>query len=138
MVEAVGISPKGVQNMREKRTDARSDMAKERYSRFFIKNHTFKNKVKVLNISKAGILYELPKDSEAMEVGEVSMILFQAGDEISTFAVTIRWVSDYFKTAKQKEFRKYGAQINPATFTNPHLWDDYQKYLVMKKRFSLK
>jgi hypothetical protein len=124
--------------MRENRIGTRCDVQKEKYSRFFIKNSDFKEKVKILNISKAGLLYELPKDRDAMEVGDVATLMFQTGEEVSTFAVTIRWASNYFKNTKKKEFRKYGAQINKVTLTNPCLWDDYTKYLLMKKRFSLK
>jgi hypothetical protein len=125
--------------------------------------------------------------------------MFQTGEEVSTFAVTIRRASDYlvshpetpdvkltvseserrffsfrqgdqgiaqrrtictshkqdnrltpagrkrtlsgrklFKNTKKKEFRKYSAQINRETLANPYPWDDYTKFLVMKKRFSLK
>ena len=124
--------------MKESRVDTRCDVQKEKYSRFFIKNADFKEKVKILNISKAGLLYELPKAGNAMEVGDVATLIFQTGEEVSTFAVTVRWASDYFINTKKKESRKYGAQINKVTLTNPCLWDDYTKYLVMKKRFSLK
>ncbi|MCX5817198.1 MAG: hypothetical protein NTX75_13340 [Proteobacteria bacterium] len=124
--------------MKENRIGTRCDVQKEKYSRFFIKNSDFKEKVKILNISKAGLLYELPKGRDAMEVGDVATLMFQTGEEVSTFAVTIRWASDYFKNTKKKEFRKYGAQINKVTLTNPCLWDDYTKYLLMKNRFSLK
>ncbi|MCX5810791.1 MAG: hypothetical protein NTX36_15715 [Proteobacteria bacterium] len=124
--------------MNENRIGTRCDVQKEKYSRFFIKNSDFKEKIKILNISKAGLLYEFPKDRNAMEVGDIATLMFQTGEEVSTFAVTIRWASDYFKNTKKKEFRKYGAQINKVTLTNPCLWDDYTKYLLMKKRFSLK
>jgi hypothetical protein len=124
--------------MEENRVDARCDVQKEKFSRFFIKNVDFKEKVKVLNISKSGLLYEFPKERNAMEVGDVATLMFQTGEEISTFVVTIRWASDYFKNTKNKEFRKYGAQINRATLTNPYLWEDYTKFLMMKRRFSVK
>jgi hypothetical protein len=123
--------------MKENRIDARCDVQKEKYNRFFIKNSNFKEKIKVLNISRTGLLYEFPKGTNAMEVGDVATLLFQTGEEISTFAVTIRWASDYFKNNKNKEFRKYGVQINMATLTNHCLWDDYAKYQIMKKRFSV-
>jgi hypothetical protein len=125
--------------MEENRVDTRCDVQKENFSRFFIKNSDFKEKVKVLNISKTGLLYEFPKNgNNTMEIGDVATLMFQTGEEVSTFAVTIRWASDYFKNAKKKEFRKYGAQINRETLTNPYLWDDYTKFLLMKKRFSSK
>jgi hypothetical protein len=125
--------------MEENRIDARCDVQKENFSRFFIKKSDFKEKVKVLNISKTGLLYEFPKTgNNTMEVGDVATLMFQTGEEVSTFAVTIRWASDYFKNTKKKEFRKYGAQINRETLTNPYLWDDYTKFLIMKKRFSSK
>jgi hypothetical protein len=125
--------------MEENRINGRCDVQKEKFIRFFIKNSDFKEKVKVLNISKTGLLCEFPKNrNNTLEIGDVATLVFQTGEEISTFAVTIRWALDYFKNKKKKEFRKYGAQINRETLTNPYLWDDYTKYLLMKKRFSLR
>ena len=123
--------------MKEKRGDTRFKLQGEKYGRFFIKRDNLKEKVKLINISRSGLLYELPKSIDAMDVGDIAVFLFQAGDETSTFSVTIRWASDYFKSTKQKEYRRYGAQINHATFTNQDLWHDYVKYITLRKRFSV-
>jgi hypothetical protein len=43
--------------MEENRIDARYNIQKEKYSLFFIKNAYFKEKIKVLNISKIELLF---------------------------------------------------------------------------------
>ena len=118
----------------EKRRSDRVDADFECSIRLYLKQGSDKHQVRLVNCSEGGLCVEVPQAHDELDREDRVSFLFSVGDETCAFAATVKWVGE--GGASLNGARRYGAKIAEGSSSNPALYEDYVRYLFLKRRYQ--
>ena len=120
----------------EKRRNDRVDADFECSIRLYLKNEngSEKQQVRLVNCSEGGLCVEVPHAHDELDREDRMNFLFLVGEETCAFSATVKWVGE--AGGALDGARKYGAKIAEGSSSNPALYEDYVRYLFLKRRYQ--
>jgi hypothetical protein len=118
----------------EKRRSDRVDADFECSIRLFVKSGQDKRQVRLVNCSEGGLCVEVPHVHEEYGREDQMNFLFLVGEETCAFAATVKWIGE--GGAELEGARRYGVKIAEGSSSNPALYEDYVRYLFLKRRYQ--